>query len=250
MTTLWRVEREWQGETCAVLGGGPSMSAEVAALIRGRCRAIAVNNAGVPFVNAKGRSMPALAPWADVLYAADRMWWHNNRAAAEGFAGIKATVMPSGYHDFSVLVAGTHILGNGGPLGFDDRPDHVMTGFNSGYQAMHLAAHLGAKRVLLCGFDMHSKRGEHWFGDHRWRAGYASRHSLFVDAFTRGAPEFVRRGVEVINCTPGSALTCFPFVDLKEALNGMQDVREGEAGTAVQLETIAREAGATNGAGT
>lgn len=224
---LWRVNRDWEGETCAILGGGPSMGADIAEAVRGRCRVIAVNNQGIESVDPKGRRTPAIAPWADVLYAADRLWWHNNRDGAEAFAGIKATIAPNGYHEFAPLIDGVRLLGNGGPQGFDDRPDHLRTGWNSGYQAIHLAAHLGAKRVLLLGFDMHSKNGEHWHGDHRWRPGYQSRYSLFANAFVLGAPEFEQRGIDIVNCTPGSALTCFRSATLEEGLaDGVQYVPE------------------------
>lgn len=202
------------------------MSAAVAEAVRGHCRTIAVNNQGVATVDAKRKSTPAIAPWADVLYAADRLWWHNNREAAATFGGIRATVLPNGHHNLELPVADVRVLGNGGPHGFDDRRDHVRTGWNSGYQAVHVAAHLGAKRILLLGFDMHAKNGEHWHGDHRWRAGYQSRYELFANAFNKVAPEYAKRGVEVINCTPGSALKAFPMATLEEALDGVFHVPE------------------------
>lgn len=231
MTELWKIPRDWSGETCAILGGGPSMSQAVADLVRNRCRVIAVNNQGISGVNGSGRRFPALAPWADVLYAADRLWWYNNRDEAAKFAGLRVTVMPNGYHDFTAVVRDTLILGNGGPSGIDDRPDHVRTGQNSGYQAVQVAMHFGAKRILLCGFDMHGKDGQHWHGDHRWRRGYVSRHELFLAAFAEAAPEYASRGVEVLCCTKGSALLeHYTYVDLWEALGyGVQHVRKGEA---------------------
>lgn len=219
MMSLWKVSREWEGETCAVFGGGPTLSPAIAESVRGRCRVIAVNSAGIHSVDAAGKTHAAIAPWADVLYAADRMWWRQNLEAARLFYGLKATIMPNGYTDFTPEIDGVRVLGNGGPQGFDDRTDYLRTGWNSGYQALHLAAHLGVKRVLLLGFDMHSKQGEHWHGDHRWRPGYKSRYPLFIRSFAMGAAEFERRGVEVINCTPGSALTCFPAAAVDEALN-------------------------------
>jgi hypothetical protein len=228
MSELWKVTRAWEGETCAVLGGGPSLTPAIAESLRGRCRVIAVNCAGIQSVDADGKTHAAIAPWADVLYAADRMWWHQNLEAARLFYGLKATIMPNGYADFTHEIDSVRILGNGGPQGFDDRTDYLRTGWNSGYQAMHLAAHLGAKRVLLLGFDMHAQKGEHWHGDHRWRPGYKSRYPLFIRSFAMGAPEFARRGVEILNCTEGSALQCFPMATVEEGLsNGVQHVRKG-----------------------
>ena len=224
MTPRWQVTREWEGETCAVLGGGPSLSPAIADAVRGRCRVIAVNSAGILSVDAAGKTHAAIAPWADILYAADRMWWRQNLEAARAFAGVKATITPNGYTDFTPEIDGVRVLGNGGPQGFDDRTDYLRTGWNSGYQAMHLAAHLGVARVLLLGFDMHAKKGEHWHGDHRWRPGYKSRYPLFIRSFSIGAPEFERRGIEVLNCTPGSALKCFPVATL---VHGLQHVRKG-----------------------
>ena len=78
MTTQWTVPPLWQGETCAVLASGPSMSREVAELVRGRVRVIAVNNQGID-TEVNGKLEPALAPWADVLYAADAKWWQATR---------------------------------------------------------------------------------------------------------------------------------------------------------------------------
>lgn len=232
---FWAVPREWTGQTCAVLASGPSMTRDVAQIVhRSGCRVIAVNNQAIE-TRVNGQVEPAMAPWADVLYAADRLWWHHNREAVSRFAGLKVTIAPNHCSASPQATADIRMLGNGGQNGFDDRPDHLRTGSNSGYQAVHLAAHFGAARVLLCGFDMHAKRGEHWFGDHAWRPGYRSRYSLFLNSFTRGAPEFAARGVEVVNCTPGSALKCFPFQDLTEALNGSETVRslrEGAQGIA------------------
>jgi hypothetical protein len=205
MAKPWSVPRDWIGETAAVLASGPSMSPELVESIRGKCRVIAVNSEGL-----------LSAPWADVLYAADKKWWQNNPAALK-FAGLKVTIPPNGGKAFEsdeVLS-----LQNGGPSGFDDRPTHLRTCGNSGFQAMHLAAHFGVKRILLCGFDMKpAEDRQHWFGDHTWRPNHKSPYTKFVARITESAPEFAKRGVEVLNCTPNSALRCFPFVPLHEAL--------------------------------
>lgn len=194
--------RLWPGRTVAVLASGPSMSAEVAAQVRA---------AGVSAVVVN--STFRLAPWADVLYAADAIWWLENRDALE-FAGLKVSVQsPTREAPRDVLT-----LRNAGKHGFAADPDSLCTGSTSGYQAVHVAAHGGASRILLCGFDY---RGSgHWHEDHP-----APLTNTPPEVWPEWAGRFEwlvlplrQRGVEVINCTPGSAITCFPRMDLEEAL--------------------------------
>jgi hypothetical protein len=234
---FWNVERDWEGETCAIMASGPSMTYELSESIRRLgVRTIAVNNQGI-----KIGSKEAMAPWADLLYAADQLWWSNNRAAALEFAGVKVTIAPSsgGLKREGEQV---HIMGNGGPVGFDVRTTHLRTGGNSGYQAIHLAAHLGVKRVLLFGFDMHAKNGEHWFGYHSWRIGHKGNYSMFRARFDTLAPELRSRGIEVLNCTLGSALQCFRMASLEEVTeNGVRDVWESAESNADSGSQTARE---------
>lgn len=196
------------------------MSREVADYVKGKCRVIAVSNQGIPN-RIDGTIHPALAPWADVLLASDSRWWREHPEARE-FAGLKITVDPPGGCE-RLKMHDVISMKNGGPVLFDDRKTHLGGGGNSGFHAVHLAAHFGAKRILLCGFDMHMSEGpskavNHWFGEHAWRPKFFIPFDLFVKRFTAAAPQFKKRGIEIINCTPGSALKCFPFMSLKEAL--------------------------------
>ena len=151
-----------------------------------------------------------LAPWADMLYAADTEWWENTPDALK-FAGLKVSV--SGGIGPSVLGLRTT-----GTTGFDPDPECLRTGGNSGYQAVHIAAHAGADRILLCGFNM---GGVHWHGPHQrpLRTTMASTYESWIDRFATLAKAFSDRGgPQVINCTPGTALHCWPKMDLETAL--------------------------------
>lgn len=227
MSTYWKVPVAWAGETVAVLASGPSMSAlrDSVQRLRGVCRVIAVNNQGIRTQDHLGQWHEAIAPWADVLYAADRKWWWENRDEAEKFEGLRVSISQAGEAKL-VLPFEVNILRNGGQHGYDDRPDHIRTGCNSGYQAVQLAAKFGAKRVLLVGFDMRaSGRYQHWFGEHKWRANHRSPYCTFLHMFNASAKVYAERGVEILNCTPGSALRCFDMADLNEVIDGMQKVR-------------------------
>lgn len=79
---------------------------------------------------------------------------------------------------------------------------------------------MGAKRVILLGYDMAAHGKKHFFGDHP--SGLANPTEHLFDAWRKNfettLPDLARAGVEVINCTPGSALTCFPMKRLEEVL--------------------------------
>lgn len=199
----WSVPRIWRGQTAVVMGTGPSLTPDVVACVRGRARVIAVNDAY------------RLAPWAEVLYAADWEWWKHHWDDVRKFRGLKVSI------GFQCPYKEVLAVADGGYDGFDDRPTHVRSGRNSGYQAVHLAAHLGAHTVLLCGFDMRKNKHAHFFGDHPPELRNESLYDSFIQHFTRAAQEYERRGIRVINCTPGSALKCFPFSTLEGALAGV-----------------------------
>lgn len=209
MTTArtYTVPRMWEGRTVAVMASGPSMSQEVADRVRA---------AGLPAIVVNDTYR--LAPWADILYAADRRWWEANPEAVTEFAGTKL-VAQSGLAFSDVI-----LIQRSGNRGFDARPQFIRTGGNSGYAAVHIALHTGAARVLLLGFDMH---GKHWFGSHSRRAPNnrlltdPSPHSfaLWCERFNdlRGAA-----GADIVNCTPGSALKAFRFSRLEDELEAVE----------------------------
>jgi hypothetical protein len=199
---FWSVPQLWPGGTVAVMASGPSMSAEVADTVRAaRVPAIVVNNTF------------RLAPWAAVLYAADARWWRLTPDAVE-FGGLKVSIE----NIDELPPRGVLLMRNGGREGYDEAPDSLRTGHNSGYQALHLAVKAGARRVVLCGFDM---RGSgHWHPNHLapLRSVDEAFFAMCRARFQTILAPLAQMGVEVLNCTPGSALTCFPRVALEDAL--------------------------------
>lgn len=191
----WAVPPLWRGQTVAALASGPSMSAEVAEQVR---------RAGIPAVVVNNTFR--LAPWAQMLYAADTEWWQHTQDARK-FAGLKVSV------DSGAPIKGVHLLRPTGDTGFDPDPTCIRTGGNSGYQAVHVAAQAGAARILLCGFDM---RGEHWHTRHQH-----PMRETGPDTYRRWIERFETLKLcpaEIVNCTPGSALRCFKEQSLEDAL--------------------------------
>jgi len=149
------------------------------------------------------------APWADVQIAFDRKWWIRHFDHGAGNISRKFTV-----EDTECLPV--ERLNHTGCEGFDPDWPNIRTGYNTGYGAVHLAIQSGAKKVCLVGYNM---SGKHFFGDHPKELYRASPYKKFIDAFRGIIPAVNARGVEIINCTPGSALPWFPMMPLERALS-------------------------------
>lgn len=200
-TPLPTVPRLCPGGTVVCLGTGPSLTQADVDAVRGKATVIAVNDAF------------RLAPWAEVLYACDAKWFYWNwLKGARDFAGLKFALDVAAKKYFGVTV-----LKKTGETGLELDPSGLRAGRNSGFQAIGLAVHLGAARILLLGYDMH---GDHFFGQHP-----DSSKPPFVICLQRFATlvePLKAAGVEIINCTPNSALTCFPMQPLREALRARE----------------------------
>jgi hypothetical protein len=195
---------------------GPSLTAEQATLAHDarradRCRVIAVNEAGLR------RYLPLAAPWADVLYAADRHWWSHYLPA---FAALRVSgePVPAIEHN-GVKIPAVETT----PLKMLERdekmprePGSVVSGGHSGFQALGLALTLGASRIILLGMDCgggptrncHTNRPEQFNRDVNMNA--------WAECYRRVPVEFPQ--VEVLNCGQYSRIDCFERAELEEVL--------------------------------
>lgn len=214
MTTAWSVPPEWRGETAVILASGPSLTREQCEAVRGKCRVIAVNNQGID-TDCDGVRVPAFAPWADVLYAADAKWWRHYADRALKFAGRKVTIRDTlpWPEVYSLKQSSEH-------ASFDPRPTHLVSGGNSGYQAIHLAVHFGARRIILLGYDMKEGRNRrrHWFGNHEGKLNSRGNFFGWMRAMDKFAKVLAHMNVEVINCTADTALRSFRRAPLTEVI--------------------------------
>lgn len=194
------VPRLWPDSTIVCIASGPSLTQEDVDYVRGKAHVIVVND------NYKK------APWADVLYACDAKWWRWHHKHVASFPGMKYALQQA-----AGQYPGVQVLKIAGHDGIERVPTGLRTGKNSGYQAMNLAYHFGANRIILLGYDMQrTDNKEHWFGDHPNKG--QSPYQAFVKRFEKAAPEWHKLGVEVLNCTRSTALTCFPRMSIQAAL--------------------------------
>ena len=155
-----------------------------------------------------------LLPHADVLYAGDLQWWVRYGAEAAGFAGEKWTRDP-----FAALKYRLHRVARRDGPGLCRERGCVHSGGNSGFQAVNLAWHFGARQIVLLGFDMHRREAGHWHGEHEGMLSAPASHiAAWRREFDAMAFDLRAEGVKVVNATEGSALECFPRMGLQEAL--------------------------------
>ena len=192
------VPNRWANQTVAIVASGPSLQQAQVAKLKGKVKVIAVNDSW------------RLCPWADILYAADRAWWLHHEYVTQ-FTGERWTqqqghvAWPQEAKDAGLkVVVSAHKPG----ISFD--PALIHTGKNSGFQALNLAVLLGATEILLLGIDCTTLDGKtHWFGDHPGKLMKKSPYGVFKQAFTDSSQALDRAGINVINCSERSALTCF-----------------------------------------
>lgn len=105
-----------------------------------------------------------------------------------------------------------HMLRNGGPDKLSIDNSTVCTGRNSGYQTINLAVLAGARRIVLFGYDGRVGAG----GRTHFHDGHPDKThgGLYAQNFRSMVEPLAKLGVEIVNCSPGSAIDAFPRVPL------------------------------------
>lgn len=177
--------------TFICIASGPS-------LVRADCLVALHSGHPIIAVNSSWEMVPECAH----IFAADLAWWSQYSAEISS---------PAQRWTSSALAARRFNLNHFYP--------EKKGSFNSGQQAIELAAQLGAAKILLLGYDCCVSNGTHWHGDHpqmmknpdaasvlRWREEFQSLANCI-------------KGVEVINCSRRTTLTSFTKSTLETVFN-------------------------------
>jgi hypothetical protein len=163
-----------------VLCTGPSLTQADVDYCRDKAKVVAVSDAIY------------MAPWADALVSYDRQWWNAHPyAECEG---------PKFYHGLEAI-RGRDIQAF--------RPG----GGHSGTLGCLVANKLWKpQKIILLGADL---KGTHFFGPHTHKGLRNTKPRRFEEM----KRQFGRlRLLPIVNCTPGSALKCFPMGRLEDHL--------------------------------
>lgn len=209
------IERRWPGATVLVMASGPSLNERDVRLALAKAdRVIAVSDSW--------RLLPSCS--SDILYAADYTWWNFHMGVPE-FPGEKWIACPERKSDDTkqyIKAAkewGLRMVRTAPREGVSFDPALLHEGWNSGFQAVNIAALGGAKRILLLGFDCQRSGGQsHFFGEHPEAIRRATPFNLFAEAFAKAAPQLAAAGIGVINCSRQTALDCFPRATIEGVL--------------------------------
>lgn len=199
---------DWSGQACAIIAGGFSVRRDDVALLRDKVRVIVVNNAFM------------LAPWADMLYAADLGWWCQYRQAEE-FQGLKVSASQYAAIQFGGHAVDVCSLDSDEPHGLSTKPGIIAHGGHSGHQALNLAVQTGARKILLLGYDF---CGDHWHGDHQepLRNPTQQKMAKWAERMDALLPRLISLGVSVVNCSFKSRLTAYPKMMAVDAISTLR----------------------------
>lgn len=172
-----------------IIGSAPSLTQAEIDYCKGKARVIVVNDNYLR------------APWADVLYWCDKKWfiWHKDREEFGTFKGVRATI--------NTDTEANWYFKRGEKSGLSHNLRVLNTGENSGHQAVNLAKHLGAKRIMLLGFDMDTTNNQtHWFGNHPQPTS-PEVYKIMLPFWETIIPDL--GDTKIYNCGLNSKIKCF-----------------------------------------
>lgn len=198
------IPRDWEGLPAVVIASGPSLTVEDVEHCRGKAKVVVVND------NYK------LAPWADVLYAADRAWWAHHLPSME-FAGERWTSARFAVDAYGIVKVPVE---SSGRRGFSFKPASIHGGGgNSGFQALNVALLRGANPICLLGFDMQATDGKkHWFGCHPGALNRYQHFARWVKEINYAAAGAAKAGIRIVNCSRSTAITAYERAPIQEVV--------------------------------
>ena len=197
---------DWTAQPAVVIGAGPSLTKAQCEVVRGKAKVIAVNRA------------IEYAPWADVWYFCDARFamWHDEKIGM--FRAEKWTLenrqLRSRWRNLRCLKN----LGDGGHIPKPYSSTGIVNCRNGGGQAIQIAAMRGASPIALLGLDMKIGPGNQrqFHPPHPMNDPITVYEKNMLPRMAELAESLAERGLPVVNCTPDSAMTCFPKADISE----------------------------------
>lgn len=206
----------WQKCRIVIIASGPSLTEEQCATVS-QWRRENINEPDalrrrVIVINTSYQR----APFADMLYACDNVWWDNHYEDVVKTVDSTTLLFTQDKNSSNKYDLG--YIQSAPARGLSRKPELIHQGMNSGFQAINLAFLAGVRDFVLLGFDC---RGTHWHGDHPAPMQRTLPHRRWIEHFEVLARDLKTENVKIVNCSPGTAIpsAIFPQVDLVTALS-------------------------------
>ena len=191
--------KAWRNFDVVAIASGPSLTDEDLLRVqkwrsRGGDRRVIVTN--TTFVR---------VPWADALFGFDNKWWKHHIANVDRL-----------FHGHRLSAAAIDPAWKVTKVG----PPHVKTFGNCGTACISFSVWAGAARVIMLAYDVGpGPKGEiHHHGDHPNGMSNAFSMPQWPSKFENVARFAQSKGVELVNASRSTTLTCIPRVSLAQAL--------------------------------
>lgn len=155
-----------------------------------------------------------LNPFSELLYHCDRQWWDYYNGVPEFYGCQRISLENTKFDNIHTVIESDK------KIGLDLTPPRVVTGRNSGYQAINLAVHFRPSKIILVGYDMKKSNSGQYnvIGDHPRSIKRPSNFKGFIENFRTLPEQLDNLGISVYNCTTDSDLDCFPKENLINVL--------------------------------
>ncbi len=220
----------WKNETVFIIGGGPSVTAqfsipkEVVEDVKKQIRPMSVFSDYMTSLHSHYvigiNAAYLLGDWIDIVFFHDSVFFEAHKETLLKHPGLLMTCnnrfLNSPVERVEYIPKDRNKV-----LGIHTDSTKISWNYNSGAAAITLAAHLGAKKIVLLGFDMGGGPGKetHFHTEHK---PYLNREIPFwkhLAGFPKIKEDADRMGIEIINCSPDSAIKEFEKKNIMEVLN-------------------------------
>jgi len=228
---VWDIPKLWDGGDVFILGGGPSVPPQfgipesLVQKVREGKQPPSVYSNYMSKLHDKhviGINVAyMIGDWIDILFFGDHSFFLNHRSKLSEFPGIIISSNPGidkyGWIKHTPKDANKN-------MGISEIKNKISWNFNSGAAAINLAYHLGAKRIILLGFDMCLTEGnQHWHdlygrGDRLKKDPRKLPFDRHLRGFNPIEKDAKRLGVEILNASHLSVIPNFKKIHINDVL--------------------------------
>jgi len=218
------IQRMWPDSTVFIIGGGRSLNKTNLEWddINGDVILQSISNDLSCIHNEKVigvNNSYELGDWVDMCFYGDTRWFDWNKEGLKKFNNLIVCCHPHNKIEW------VKTINRENGFGINTEPDRVSWNKSSGASAINLAYHLGAKNVVLIGFDMFAKAdGEDNFHKKHEITNELSKtpYERMLSAFPEIKIDADKLGMRIINANLISKIECFEKMELSEAIENLK----------------------------